>query len=129
MELCSIPIRISYKPVLLVIKVVAALVVVNGAVGELVDVFEGFARADCHAGNRVFGDVAGNLRLVGNELVDAIEKAAAARQTDTAFRDVARELGRGTLEHGTYALKDGLQGLFQRVDHFVGANHDGLRKA
>ena len=62
------------------------------------------AAAVGHAGVRIVRDGAGDLRALGNELVKAVEQAAAAGEDDAGLRDIGYQLRRGMLQNGEHLV-------------------------
>ena len=77
------------------------------------------ARADCNAGNGILRNIAGNLRVFGNEFIHAVKQRAAAREANAVFRNVACKLRRSFFKKVSNRFKDILKRFFKRIDHFV----------
>src|SRR5690606_29837596 len=97
--------------------------------GQLVDVFQHFARAPGHARFRLVGHDDRHARLEPDELGQPFQQGAAAGEHHAVLHDVAGELRRRFLQHGANEVDDGLDRLLQRLVHLGGRQPDGFGQA
>lgn len=93
---------------LVVIVVIAALIVIDGILAELIQVFnlQRLSGSDSHAGDGVLCHIAGNLSPLGQKPFQAIEQRAAACHADAVFRDIRSQLRRRPFQHAMNRFHD-----------------------
>ncbi len=69
------------------------------------EVFEDYARAASDGGQRIIGDMDGDLQSMGNELVEAFYEGAAADQIRPSAHDIGKDFRRGRLEDFSASLR------------------------
>ena len=107
------------KSILSGFEIVAPAVIIQRIHKALVDIVKHLARADCNAGHGILRNLAGNLRVFGNEFIHAVKQRAAAREANAVFRNVACKLRRSFFKKVSNRFKDILKRFFKRIDHFV----------
>src|SRR5579872_1264620 len=89
-------------------------------------ILEGFAGTYGDAVKRVFGDVAGDLGDLRQQLVDIAQQGATARHNHAAIHDVGSELGRRFFENRANGIDDRGQRVGDRLNNLVGTERNRL---
>ena len=90
---------------------------------------EHFARAIGRAGYGVVHDEGTDAGAAFDQLVDAVDEAAAAGHDDAVLVQIAHQLRRRTLQDETDGVEDMVHGLHKGFDQFRGADSDGFGQA
>lgn len=89
---------------------------------ENIDIVKGLACAHDHGGKRIVDNSDGQIGLVAQKLIEALQERAAAGEHDAAVNDVGRQLGRGLLEGDAHGLDNAVHLLGYGLCDFLGGD-------